>query len=82
MEGVADLDNTATDYKFALEQNFIGASVDLRYRPVLWGQWSVMGGAEFSKGTSVTLKVLSGPGVDTSDIQLPYYMIFSGTVFI
>ncbi|MCB0351354.1 MAG: hypothetical protein KDD38_09240 [Bdellovibrionales bacterium] len=80
LEGVTQPENSATEYKFGLEQDFIGASAGLRLRPKSWGAWSLMGGAEFSKGTSVDLKVLKGPSVNTSEVQLPYFMIFSGAL--
>lgn len=80
MEGKAKPDNTSTQYQFSLDQDFIGASAGLRFRPKAWGPLSFMAGAEFSKGTRVELKVLDGPAVDSSEVKLPYFMIFSGAV--
>lgn len=76
VEGDAILSGSATYSRFHLEQSFIGIEGVLkRY---LLNDYFWMGGvAEFSKGTKVGLKVISGTPVSQSEVKKPFFAVFS-----
>jgi hypothetical protein len=63
---------------FKLAQRFYGAQVGLRYVLEKRKRWSLIGIAEYDRGTSISLTVTSGPAINPVDLPLPTYFSFSG----
>ena len=66
----------ATEYRTT--QSFIGALAGFRYRPNGWQNLRFGMRVEYSHGENVSLTTLSGPPIDTTDVQTGTYFVLSG----
>ena len=79
MEGEATLQGSMSGNKsvFELTQNFISLGGAIS-RSFIYPNMYMIGEVEFAKGTDVELVVTSGTPVNTSDVETPFFVIFTG----
>lgn len=78
MEGDATLQDSMSGSTsgFLLEQSFVSFSATM-LRRFESSKYYILGEVEFAQGSDVNLEVVSGTPVDTSDVETPFYVVFS-----
>jgi hypothetical protein len=66
--------------RFQLLESFVGAEVGLRFSPASWGRWSFLAAFEYSSGTAIELKVLSGPPILQNELEKPVLGLLYGAI--
>lgn len=81
MKGDAKSADSTLENKFNLLIDFVGVQVGIRYMPPNWDKWSWVSYFEYSKATKINLKVISGPQLDSSQLDKPNYYVFTTGFF-
>ena len=78
ISGSAVEQGTGASTAYRTTQSFIGALAGFRYRPSGWQNLRFGMRVEYSHGENVSLTTLSGPPIDTTDVQTGTYFVLSG----